>query len=330
MRIQHETETRATAALRGMESLVRLISTLLGQRSVVFISDGFLSQTLGEALNQLADRALHANIVINALDARALFVGSVVADASVAGRDLPPGSRMESLKERLLTQEAVADSGAMGTLALDTGGVLFENNNDLEAGFRRIAASPNTYYTLAFSPENLKHDGTFHPFKVTLVSGKGLTVQARKGYYAPKKSEDLAAQENEDLQDAVFSQNEVQGLPIVVNTQFFMLDQTDAEIDVVTQVDVHQLHFRKDADRNLDTLTFVTGQFDRDGRYVSGQQKVLELRLRDVSLEKFLRTGVKIATELNAKPGVYLIRAVVRDAESGQISALNRTVEIPD
>ena len=87
-----------------------------------------------------------------------------------------------------------------------------------------------------FRPTNLKHDGAFHPLKVTLVSGKGLNVQARKGYYAPKKAEDLAAQETEDLQDATFSTDEVQGLPIQVNTQYFMLNKTDAEIDVVTHV----------------------------------------------------------------------------------------------
>ena len=133
-----------------------------------------------------------------------------------------------------------------------------ENNNDLEAGFRRVAAIPDTSYTLAFSPENLKHDGAFHPLKVTLVSAKGLSVQARKGYYAPKRAEDLAVQEKEDIQDAVFSTNEMQGLPIQVNTQFFMLNKTDAEIDVVTHLDLQQVHFRKEGDRNLDNLTFVT------------------------------------------------------------------------
>jgi VWFA-related protein len=328
-RVQAETEKRATIALQGIESLVRVMTTLPGQRSLVFISDGFLSQTLGDALSRLADRALHANIVINALDARGLFVGSMLADASVAGRDLPPGGPMESLKERLLTEEAMADSGAMGTLAQDTGGILYENNNDLEAGFRRVAATPDTYYTLAFSPENLKHDGAYHPLKVTLVSAKGLSVQARKGYYAPKKAEDLAAQEKEDIQEAAFSTNEMQGLPIQVNMQFFMLNKTDAEIDVVTHINLQQVHFRKEGDRNLDNLTLATAVFDRDGNFIAGQQKVLELRLRDQSLAKFLQTGVRIESELNVKPGTYLIRTVVRDSESGQISALNRTLEIP-
>jgi hypothetical protein len=296
---------------------------------VVIVSDGFQSQTLGQAITQISERALRSNIIINALDARGLYVGGITADASMAGRDLPQGPAMLAQKASLMKEEALRAGEAMGTLARDTGGIFFENNNDLEAGFRRVDALPDTSYTLAFSPENLKHDGAFHPLKVALVAQKGVTIQARKGYYAPKKAEDLAAQEKEDLQDAVFSQNEMKGLPIEVNTQFFAIDKTNAEIDVVTHVDLAQVHFRKEADRNLGTLTFVTGLFDRDGHYVSGQQKVLELHLRDVSLERFLHTGIKVQTEIKVSPGIYLIRAVVRDSDSGQISAVNRTVEIP-
>jgi VWFA-related protein len=329
MRVQQETETRANTALRGIESLVRLMTTLPGQRSIVIISDGFLSPTLGGGISQLSDRALRANIVINALDARGLFVGSMVADASVAGRDMPQDPQMASLKDRLMKEEAVQDSSAMGTLAQDTGGILFENNNDLEAGFRRVAATPGTYYTLAFSPENLKHDGAFHPLKVTLVSGKGLTVQARKGYYAPSKSFDPAAQEKEEIQEAVYSQDETRGLTVDVQTQFFMKTREDAQVDVLAHLDLHSLQFRKQGDRSLGNLTFVAAAFDQDGHYVAGQQKVLELRLRDATLQKYLRTGITIDLELDTKPGTYLLRVIVRDSGSGEISSLNRTVEIP-
>jgi VWFA-related protein len=329
LRAKSASEARALATLHGIESLVRLMTSLPGQRSIVIISDGFLSQTLGYAVTQVAERALHANIIINAMDARGLYIPDAIADASQERPAQTQSVEYRSLKERLLKEEARQEIQAMGTLVQDTGGILVENTNDLEAGLRRVAALPETSYTLAFSPENLKHDGAFHPLKVTLVSEKGVTIQARKGYYAPKKAEDLAAQEKEDLQDAVFSQNEIRGLPIEVNTPFFAIDKTNAEIDVVTHVDLAQVHFRKEADRNVGNLTFVTGLFDRDGHYVSGQQKVLELRLRDASLERFLHTGIKVQTEFKVNPGIYLIRAVVRDSDSGQISAVNRTVEIP-
>ncbi len=330
MRVQDETEKRAVITLQGIEALVRRMTVLRGQRSLVFISDGFLSQTLADPLGRLADHALQANIVINALDARGVFNASATADASVAGRDMPEDPQMKLLKERLISVAATQESSAMGTLAQDTGGTFIENNNDLEAGFLRVAANPDTYYTLAFSPQNLKHDGTFHSLKVTLVSAKGLSIQARKGYYAPRKSEDAAGQEKEEIQDALLSTNEMLGLPIRVNTQYFMVDKTDAELDVETHIDLQQVHFRKEADRDFDNLTLVTAVFDRDGNYVTSQQKVLELRLRDQNVARFLQSGVKIESELNVKPGTYLMRTVVRDSESGQVSALNSTVEIPD
>src|SRR5208282_913802 len=121
---------------------------------------------------------------------------------------------------------------------------------DMEAGFRRVAAAPGSYYTLAFSPENLKHDGAFHPLKVTLVSGKGLAVQARKGYYAPSKSFDPVQQEKDEIQEALFSQQEMHDLPVDVQTQFFMKTREDAEVDVMAHLDIHALQFRKEGERS--------------------------------------------------------------------------------
>jgi hypothetical protein len=229
----------------------------------------------------------------------------------------------------MLQESAQRQTDGMQSLALDTGGIFFNNSNDLEAGFRKAAGLPEAFYLLAFSPQNLKLDGSFHPIRVKLIASKGLSVQARRGYFAPKKPVDPTAQEKEDIEEVVFSQDETHELPIDVHTQFFMKTESDARITVLTRLDLRALHFRKDADRNLDNLTFVTVVFDQDGHAISGQQKAVELRLRDSSLEKYLQTGITMRTFFDVKPGTYLVRAVVRDSESGEISGLNRTVEIP-
>ena len=188
-RVLSESETRVKVTLNGMEALVHLMSTLSGQRSIVIVSDGFLSQTLGGIVSQISDRALHANVIINALDARGLYVGEAVADAETSAYH---NTGTGGLKRQLAKEEALRQSEAMGTMAQDTGGIFIENTNNLEGGFRRFAALPDTFYTLAFSPENLKHDGAFHPLKVTLVAQKGVSVQSRKGYYAPGKDAEVA------------------------------------------------------------------------------------------------------------------------------------------
>jgi VWFA-related protein len=323
-----DSETQSTAALRGIETVVRALTSLPGQRSTVIVSGGFLTETLHFEISQITDRALRAGVIVNALDARGLYADTTLdpSRSSLANTSDAPSS-LE--KHNMLIQSARLQIDGMQSLALDTGGIFFENSNDLEAGFRKITGLREVYYVLAFSPQNLKLDGAFHPLQVKLVSAKGLAVQARRGYYAPKKPDDPTVQEKEDIREAVFSQDETHELPIDVHTQFFMKTESDAQIAVLTRLDLHPLHFRKAEDRNLETSTFVTVLFDRDGHVLSAQQKSLKLRLLDASMEKFLQTGVTVRTKFDVKPGTYLVRAIVRDSEGGQISGLNRTVEIP-
>jgi VWFA-related protein len=322
-------ETESRAALRGIESLIRHVASFPGQRSVVIVSSGFLTETLHYELGEIIDRALRANVVLNALDARGLYTDPAVADATRESMAHTRRAVVMGRKGQMLSDSAKLESAGMEALAQDTGGIFYQNSNDLEAGFRRAAALPDPYYVLAYSPQSLKLDGAFHPIKVKLVSQPSLTLQARRGYYAPRKADDPTVREKEEIEEAVFSQDEMHELPIEVHTQFFMKSESNAQLAVLTRLDLHQVHFRKQEERNLDNLTFVTALFDRDGHLVTGQQKLLQLRLRDANLARYLQTGITLKTHFDVKPGTYLVRAVVRDSESGQISGLNRTVEIP-
>ena len=76
-------------------------------------------------------------------------------------------------------------------------------------------------------------------------------------------------------------------------------------------------------------MTFVTAIFDRDGKYVAGHEKVLEFRLRDTSLGKLQEEGLSVKASFSMKPGTYTVRQVVRDAQGGEMSGLNRVVDIP-
>jgi VWFA-related protein len=324
-----QSETEANAALRGIESVVRRMTSLPGQRSMVIVSGGFLTETLHFQLGQIADRALRAGVILNAIDARGLYTDTSITDVSNKYIGYTTNMAIIGQKIQMLMESASRQTDGVQSLALDTGGIFFNNNNDLEAGFHKAAGIPEAFYLLAFSPQNLKLDGNFHPIQVKLVALKGLSVQARRGYYAPRKPNDPTVQEKEEIQEAVYSQDETHELPIDVHTQFFMRTESDARITVLTRIDLHPLHFRKEEDRNLDNLTFVTVVFDQDGHQITGQQKAVQLRLRDSSLERYLQTGITIRTLFDVKPGTYLVRAVVRDSESGQISGLNRTVEIP-
>jgi VWFA-related protein len=322
-------QTETEFVLRGLRGLIRVMAALPGQRTLVMVSPGFMMVTAELEVSELIDQALRASVVVNALDAKGLYAPVIFGDAS--SRPVLPvtSARLVGNKARIEVDRINQLADAMRVLTNGTGGVLFTNNNDLDLGFRQVGALPEVYYVLAFSPQNMKFNGNFHRIKVKLASKAKLTIQARQGYYAPKKPTDPTAQEREEIAQAVFSQAEVRELPVSIQTQFFKLSDTQARLAVLTHLDLGVLQFRKENGRNLNTLTVVTVLFDRNGKYLDGKEKKVEFRLLDTTYEKLLARGITSKTSFDVIPGRYVVRLVVRDSEGAQLSALNRQVEIP-
>jgi len=309
-------------SLGTLQAVVRRISVMPGQRIIIMVSPGFMNTESLLEQSELMDRALHSNVVINTLDARGLYTN--MPDASVSR---PPTASIAGLVQQYRTAELSADADVMAELAYTTGGTFFHNNNDLGEGFQRLAAQAEFSYLLGFSPQNLKTDGHFHKLKVTLKSPAKGAIQARKGYYAPQGATDPADQAKQAIEEAVFSQEESREIPVEVHTQFFKPDDNDAKLSVVVHMDVRHIHFRKVNGRNDNDVTVVSAVFDRNGNFVTGNQKVLQLRLKDETLEGRLGSGISLKSSFDVKPGNYVVRLVVRD-EDGQLSAQNSAVVI--
>lgn len=323
-------ETRSEYALRGLDQLIRRMTALPGQRNIVLVSPGFLTVTQDQRRDAIADRALRANVIISSLDARGLYVPSPFDDVSQRPIvNLADRAELTGFKMRLQIESQERGADVLRYLAQDTGGDFFHNSNDLDEGFRRVGALREVSYVLGFSPSSLKPDGRFHSLKVTLASSRGMTIQARRGYFAPRKPEDASTLANEEIEQTLFSRDEVNEVPIEVHTQFFRLNESETRISVLTHLDLRLLRFRKEEGRNLNNLTVVTALFDRDGKCLTAKEKRLEFRLRDGSLERLSQSGLNMKTSFDVRPGTYLVREVVRDSEGGQLSGLNRTVEIP-
>ena len=102
-----------------------------------------------------------------------------------------------------------------------------------------------------------------------------------------------------------------------------------AKLSVLARVDIRNLRYRKVSDRNNDKLTIVSGVFDRNGNFISGLEKIVELRLRDETLAKLPASGINIRSTFDLTPGSYVLRLVVRDAEGQTMAARNGAVQIP-
>jgi VWFA-related protein len=320
-------ETRL--ALAVLKDTVRRMSAMPGQRTIILVSPGFLTLTdhTTEKVDVM-DRAIKANVIISSLDARGLYVA--MPDIAQRGPNNPLSANLMMTVER---ETATAQADVLAELSSGTGGTFFQNSNDLDEGFRRTAAAPEYIYVLGFSPQNLKMDGSFHALKVSLKNPNSqtlpaLAINARRGYYAPTHLADAKETARREIEEALFSREEMHDIPVDLQTQFFRFNEQQAKVSLVIRVDMQRLRFHKEGDRNRNDLTVVAGLFDRNGNYQGGVTKQIEMRLKDETLVK-LAAGLTVRTTLDTKPGRYAIRIVVRDSEGQMMAAQNGAVEIP-
>ena len=324
--MMNQNDQQTEAVFRRLREVVRRVSILPGQRSIVAISPGFIYPTHETELAEIIDHAIHANIMINALDAKGLYSPDM-GDITVEGVARAPGE--QAILDSLRLQGQNLENNVLIELADSTGGVGFHDSNDFDAGLREMAAAPEGYYLLGYVPQNLKADGRYHSLKVSLNSKQKFTVEARHGFYAPRKSETPAEAIKREIEDAVFSQDEQHGVAATFQTQYSKTDAANGKLDVIVIIDVAHIPFTKTAGVNEDNLTVVASLFDNDGNYVDGTQKNIDLKLSDGTLKEWSRTGATTELKFDVKPGSYMVRLVVRDANAAALSAENGSVQIP-
>ncbi len=326
--VENATENSSEYSLRGVDEIVRRMASLPGQRSVILVSPGFMTAMQRMRVSELVDRALRSNVIVSALDARGLWADTTFGDASTA--PVIPINRPDLVNEKA-NEHIQGDpwrQEVMSTLARDTGGFFFHNSNDLVAGFREASSLPETSYVLAFSPLNLKRDGRLHTLTVKLAQRGPWTIQARRGYFAPSKTEDQAAEAKEELREVLFSPEDVNEMTSDLRTQYFRLNQGQARLSVFTHVDIGSLRFEKENDRNLDELTILLAIFDENGNVVVVKQKTVQFRMRDATLDLLRKSGLTARTTFEVKPGNYVVRQVVRDGSSSVMSGISRSVQV--
>jgi len=305
---------------RALSNLIAKMSAMPGQRAILLASPGmYVPKRFQRQLTGVLADAIRAKVVISGIDPRGVLGSGVMV---AGGAERPAGDKFQQTAEEQERQTFMED------LTAGTGGIYYHGNNGIEEGLQRADAVPEYIYLLAFSPTDIKLDGKRHQLKVTLKNARGYTVQARESYFADGYTEDPADEVKQQIQDAFFSNQDMNGLPVRLQTQFFK-DGDNATLTVNTRVDATKLPFRKEDGRNNDNLTLVVGLFDQNGNSVSAYRKIIEMRLKDETLSAWLRSGIENSTDFSVKPGKYLVRLVVQDSEGHSMAAQSTGVEIP-
>lgn len=288
-----------------------------------------VEQSFEDLLRQLAAELTDAQLSVYSVDARGL-VGSTLSDASHQGTNaaglLQMGAEYGTNVAR--ANAAIrASQQTLQTLALESGGLFFKNDNDVAGAVGSSRADGSAYYMLGYVPDSRDWDGKFRKIQVK-VSRPGCELRYRMGYFAkdPLKWDKTKAKNDPDLVTAmsmgfpaatmvVFDSRVVPPPPgpqVKVPVEFLVNPKTIAGEEM------------KDGGRHFG-LEFHVAAYSLDGKLITHVDQGMDAPVKADRLQAYLQQGIPFRAELPMTPGEYRLRLAVRDTHTGFIG----TTEIP-
>ena len=312
-------EAQNEATLGVLERSFTSLGPVRGRKSVILVSGGFINDPRAGGLRKAVTESRRANAALYFLDARGLTgVPSNLSAESGARVDFNDlGATFGEAKER---------SEGSYSLAADTGGFSVENDNDLKLGMQRISRESSSYYLLGYAPSDKRADGRFRKIEVK-VTRPGLTVRARRGYYAPGGSVTAGrkptASRDAAIQGALDSPFDLQGVPL--RTTAYVLGEAEAgklRVLVTTEADIRGLAFEARSGASSDTLETMLVVAERQTGEFHRMEQQFEMSFKPETRARYEKTWFPITRELALAPGAYQARIVARDKNDGRIGSL--------
>ncbi len=345
---QNASYTRTT--LSTLESVIRNLRTLPGRKMMVLLSDGFFlggnSSSQLYDLRRIIDAATRAGVVIYSIDARGLVARPPGGDASEPSSIDPS---MPGVRERIENGAIEAKRDGIYSLARDTGGMAFFNNNDLNLGLQRVLDDNEVYYVLAYEPPESRRDGRFHRIDVRIADQPNLKVRTRKGYLAPiekkenqktaekqkevspeKAAQEVKAAKEAQIRMGLSSLFPLREIPIELAFDFIDADQIGSAAIINAHFDASALEFQQSNGLHHNSVDLTVLIFDERGKVASSLTERLNLSLKQSTLDQTLKNGFSYYKLVSLRPGFYQARVAAREEGTGRLGSGTAWVEVPD
>ena len=195
-RVQRDVQRATSETLTALNGLASGLAKMPGPKTIVFLSDGFLAQELETTLRTVVGQTARAGARIYAIDVRGLNRGRGADVIDRAQANDPAGASV---------QFDMQEDGP-NSLAVDTGGMMIRNENNIGRALDAIADDANRYYVLGYQPVNANFDGKFRSIEVR-VPRPGVRVRARRGYLALEPSRMLMPEQTARTEVPAYEDN---------------------------------------------------------------------------------------------------------------------------
>ncbi len=314
--------------LQAIQALTDAMAPIEQKKSLIYFSSGMTQTGLDNrvAIRTVIDRAVKSNVSIYAADMRGLQALGPAGDASQASTRGQSAFSGAAVSGRFDSMSASQD--ALSSMAQDTGGRAFFDLNDFGTVFDKVVADTSAYYLLGFSSTNHSKDGRFRRLRVTLKR-PDLKLEYRAGYYAPRDFAHAGRDDREQqLTEQLFSDLSVTDVPVYVSSAFFRIKGDRYFVPVWIMVPGSSVPFNKSGDKSKATIDIVGVVRDPNQRPVARIRDTVNLAVS--ATEQVERKNVQYQTDLELPPGVFTMKVVVRENETGSMGSFEAAIAVPD
>jgi VWFA-related protein len=344
-RLAEMNRSRADITFEALQALARFLSGIPSRKNVIWFADsfpvGFLPDVKvhttkrQELLQQTSDLLTAGQIAIYPVSA-----SGVVGDTSFEATDIRNRGDRQPV-------EAEAIQIAMENIAQETGGRAFYNRNGLNDAFAAAVNEGAQYYTLAYSPTDIRNDGRYRQIQVT-VPNSDYKLAYRRGYFANKpvaRAKDQATADdplvpligfglpdfNKILCKVEVSPTSPQpkhGAPRAgANTE---LKEPLLRYGVNLAVSVDDLGLIASGDGvRHGHLEEMVAAYDKDGRILNLAKQESKLSVGPEDYSKLRTIGLQLHLEIDVPVGEVILRAGIYDFDSGNAGTIGIPLSSP-
>jgi len=316
--------------LLALESTMQALGKIEQKKSLVYFSNG-ISQSGNDnqsALRSATAAAVKNNVSIYPVDIRGLQAfppGGEAQSASLHGQSAYSGAAvLNDLNNNAASQETLS------TLAADTGGKAFFDSNDFSGVFTQVQKDSSAYYVLGFTSTNPRKDGHYRRLKV-VVNRADVKLEFRPGYYAGRDYQHLNRADREaQLEDELLAELPQTDVPLYAGTAYFRRDESHYYLAVSLVVPGSQIPFVQEKDKDNATIDII-GQvrLGARGKVPVGQLRDTVKLVLD-STQQIRRKNVQYNTGFVLAPGIYHLKFIVRENQTGRMGSFETDVQVPD
>jgi VWFA-related protein len=317
--------------LAAVEGLANVLAGIPGRKALIEFTGG-ITQTGEEnrsALRAATDAANRADVSIYSIDARGLFAtppgGDVTTNAATGTSMFSGASVFHQTDQREDSRDTLA------TLSSDTGGKAFFDLGDLSDAFPKIQADNSGYYLLGYYlPAGIKRDGRWHSIRLK-VNVPGAHVRYRDGYYAPKDFQHLEKEgRDQQLADAMASDNPQLDLPIAVETSMFRLSDQQTYVPIAAKLSSSALDWAEKHGRREAAFDFAAQvRAYPNGQTVAQLRDTINVHLDPQRFQQINQTSLLYQGGVVLAPGKYRLKFLARENESGRIGTFEEDILVP-